>query len=49
MVGIRILQSKLAHALLFPSSSVAWLVTKPFTNAVLFGIVRKYFRVTEQD
>lgn len=33
---------------LFPSTSVAELVTKPFTNAQLIGIVRKYAGITEK-
>jgi DNA-binding NtrC family response regulator len=33
---------------LFPSTSVAELVTKPFTNAQLIGIVRKYAGITER-
>ncbi len=33
---------------LFPSMSVSGLVTKPFTNALLIGIVRKYVGITEQ-
>jgi len=32
---------------LFPSTSVAELVAKPFTNAQMIGIVRKYAGITE--